>query len=107
MVAMVTSSVMTPDHPGWSEFIRRLSGPEGVHLLYDEDGYVDLERLTCESRTFTKAAAILADMPGVDGEGSLQWFREQGAYCDCNVAVYIAQVPPRDLERWKLSIKWR
>ena len=105
MVAAITSDRMTPDHPRWPEFIERLKGVEGVRFLYDEMGNADIEHTACDGETLTRSARILASMPGIEVEASLEWLKDQGLFCDCGVVLMFANVQQQALP-WKLSLNW-
>ncbi len=79
--------IMKPGHPRWDEFKKRLEGVEGVNMMWtDEEGYT----LCCDgSPRMPFSRAILETMDGVDVEGSLVEFRENGGFCDCEVLLNI------------------
>ena len=74
---------MEPGHLRWEEFERRLEGPEGCNFRKDENGEIiwDCDDWTHEK---PKTRAILSAM-GMDVEGSLAYFDEEGGHCDCEV----------------------
>jgi hypothetical protein len=61
------TSVMTPDHPLWSELLVRL------------------ERVERCARTLAHTRAILEGMRGIDVDASLRTLRRLGGVCDCAV----------------------
>lgn len=73
---------MTPEHPAWEEFYRRLSGPEGCDfrphpiegLTFNCDGDI----------TRSMATKILQDM-GADVDASRDYFSDHGGFCDCEI----------------------
>lgn len=73
--SMSNQVVMTNGHPQWSEFIGRLSRVAGQ----------------CDSKTLSHSSAILQTMGGFDVEKSLEFFRQHGGYCDCEVLMNVAQ----------------
>lgn len=79
---------MTPQHPLWEEFVRRLEGPKGCNFKKDKKGKVTW---TCKGGTDkSKAKAILESMvresmANIDVEKSLAYFEEHGGYCDCEI----------------------
>jgi hypothetical protein len=75
--------VLTPEHPLWGEFSRRLSGPEGCDFrVHTGRGYT----WRCEhSNTRNLAIAILRSFPGIDVEGTLVYFQARGFRCDCQI----------------------
>lgn len=74
---------MTPQHFRWPEFINRLKGPEGCNFAEDEDG-----KITWDCNGLGLAAAILSSMD-MDIEASLEYFREHGGHCDCEIVFNV------------------
>lgn len=74
--------VMTPDHPSWAEFYERLSGPEGCNMkISAKDGLT----FRCKGgNDRSLATKILRDM-GADVEASLDYFSDNGGFCDCEI----------------------
>ena len=77
--------VMTPDHHRWDAFCARLEMALG-----------DPHEHRC-SRRFEAVVAILSSM-GLDVHASLDWLREQGASCDCEVMLNVVLHPTMDDE---------
>ena len=75
---------MSPNHPRWGEFCGRLASAEGINRRTDENGRY---RSSC-GYNFEKSTAILTTMKDIDVQGSLDYFREHGGYCDCRVLCY-------------------
>jgi hypothetical protein len=75
---------MTPKHPDWQVFFLKLILALDFRNEYDgkKTSVVD----DCDN-TFNKTIRILAKMGGVDVQGTLANFREQGADCDCKVCL--------------------
>jgi len=75
--------LMKPGHPRWEEFRERLEGEEGINMIeVDVEGYT----FSCYNgfeRPLTRA--LLKKFEGVDVEGSLKYFAENGGHCDCEV----------------------
>lgn len=69
---MNRTDVMTTEHPRWDEFIGRLEGVE------------------CDGMTLSNAESILQSMGGIDVAASLEYFRINGGYCDCEIRMNIA-----------------
>lgn len=80
--------VMTTDHPRWVEFVERLGGPEACDFREDAD---DDLTWRCSGHTRHQASAILRDMGASDGDllGTLDFFDENGGYCDCEILFNI------------------
>ncbi len=83
---MTTPNLMTPENPRWPEFTRRLSET----LFYDDDHlrwYCDGDGTGDSDPALAHryARQILAQMGGVDVDGSLAFFCENGGYCDCEI----------------------
>lgn len=76
------SNVMTIEHPRWDEFTSRLGGPEGCHFRKDENGKGIWNCAGGVDKSF--AIAILEDM-GMNIQASLEYFEENGGYCDCEI----------------------
>lgn len=72
---MNTTQTLTPEHPFFENFCRRLSdalgGPEGCQ----GDHGASIEALNT--------------LPNVDIDGSLKWFTQHGGGCDCEVMLNI------------------
>jgi hypothetical protein len=78
--------MMTPRHPKWNDFVRRLEGPEGVNCRRDPE----LGEVTWDCyHNFRNSAAVLARMglPTDDIEATFEFFVREGAYCDCEVLL--------------------
>lgn len=76
-------AILTPDSERWEEFTARLSGPDGVNMHEDDAGNLKCE---CDGKTLTHSAAILlAYFPEFDVNATLDYFRDRGGYCDCEV----------------------
>jgi uncharacterized protein DUF2695 len=67
--------VMTIESPHWREFCDRLDRA--------------ISKQGCDARTLRLAEKVLRDMGGIDIEASLEYFREHGGYCDCEILVNI------------------
>jgi len=75
-------NIMTPGHPQWEEFCKRLGGPEGCNFREDERGKTIW---TCNGSTARPfATAILEDMKA-DIPASLAYFSQWGGHCDCEI----------------------
>jgi hypothetical protein len=85
---------MTPDHPRWAEFLERLEGPEGCNFHEDEDGE---EYWYCANdagfnpttpelvHVFSRAVLLKMGLSQEAIAASIEYFREHGGYCDCEV----------------------
>jgi hypothetical protein len=72
--------IMTPAHPDWIQFYKRLAGPEACNIREEAGQTV----WTC-GHDNKGAEAILRSMPFVDVPGTLSHFAEHGATCDCTI----------------------
>jgi hypothetical protein len=63
------SKIMSPDQPLWDDFIEKLSNKSCNHDL-------------------SSSIAILSQMD-FDVDDSLEYFRDHGGYCDCEVLLNI------------------
>jgi hypothetical protein len=82
---MKMTELMTPEHPLWEEFIDQFGN---CVLVEDEKGNILSQ---CKGGTDkSHATAILKMMPGIDIEGSLDYFEAHGGYCDCEILLNVA-----------------
>ena len=75
--------IMTPKHPKWREFIKRLCGPEGLNFKKVDGRW----EWSCDN-TMERPIAhrILTEhYPEVDVEATMQYFDDHGGYCDCEI----------------------
>ena len=74
--------ILTPEHPLWPDFCDRLGGEEGCNF----QGQGQNITWTCQGGTNQDfSRAILQTMTGIDVDGSLRYFSENGGHCDCEV----------------------
>jgi hypothetical protein len=81
---------MTPTNPQWTEFVKRLEGPEGVNFRRDpKDGDVMWD---CY-HDFDNSAAVLAGMglAAEEIEATFDFFVRHGALCDCEVLLNLTE----------------
>ena len=81
-MADLIPAVLTPAHPLWDEFCTRLEGPEGC------DFQGEATNVTCKCKAGSNqdfSRAILTTMPGIDVEGTLEYFSAHRGHCDCEV----------------------
>ncbi len=78
---------MTKDHPRWEEFLDRLVGPEGCNFREDADGKVVQD---CCGVYQPLAIRILKKMGGIDIPASIEYFEENGGFCDCEILFNVA-----------------
>jgi hypothetical protein len=69
---MGNDRIMTPEHPGWSEFITKLSRARICH------------------GTTKEARGVMGSMQGIDVEGSLRALADLGGTCDCRIELDVA-----------------
>ena len=67
--------IMTPAHPLWNDFIERLN-----EALSDGD-----KNLCTGDESKIVATQILKSIPGIDVKKSLEFFDENGGFCDCGI----------------------
>jgi Protein of unknown function (DUF2695) len=72
--------LMTPEHPKWEKFCRKLGGP----------GYCNFHKETWSCYSDHRYARQLLPMFGVDVEGSIEFFNEKGGCCDCEILLNMA-----------------
>ena len=79
---------MKPDHPKWSEFYRRLEGPDGCNFR---------ERTwdcTAESdRPHARKILTAMGFTQVQIEATLHYFSSKGGVCDCEILFNVAPQP--------------
>ena len=87
------AEIMTPEHDLWKEFSEKLEGPEGCNVKKPQDAPMTWECAGGEDKEndFTFATAILQGMEGIDVEGSLEYFTENGGHCDCEILFNVGQ----------------
>jgi hypothetical protein len=88
--------LMTPDHPLWDEFMKRISGEEGINTRLQGN----LLKWSCdhsERMVFTRY--VLAEYEGVDVDASVAWFRGRGWCCDCEV-LFCSDSSPEERRAW-------
>jgi hypothetical protein len=76
---------MNFDHPRWMEFVVRLNGPEGVNCRAVDGTPVSW---TCNG-DFQATSRVLKLMGGLDITQSLEFFKSEGGYCDCEVLMNV------------------
>lgn len=82
-----TASMLTPEHPRWDEFIEALSDDNVVFDLHNHltpQAHHDWNYCKSDLR---HAEEIMHRMGGIDVAGSLAFFRQHGAYCDCEIML--------------------
>lgn len=88
---------MTPDHPRWAEFERRLGGPEGCNFSDDGEGpnregsvHWRCGRDTGSDHLYSAEILRAMGFSPDEIESSLAHFGEQGGYCDCEILFNVA-----------------
>jgi len=80
--------VLTPTNKRlWARFRSRLLGKEGCNFR-KRPNPKDPEDFTWDCKggqDQSLARKILSTMPQVDVEGTLEWCRRHGGYCDCEI----------------------
>lgn len=66
-------SIMSETHPSWEDFVNK------IEKLY---GHCD-----CEDMNLTRN--ILKEMSNINIDASLEWFRQEGVNCDCQLYSHI------------------
>lgn len=76
--------IMTPKHDKWNEFYDRLVGPEGCNFTQDDPHDIGTLKWKCyHNHDFS--ISILKTIPNVDVDKSIEYFKSNGGYCDCEV----------------------
>jgi Protein of unknown function (DUF2695) len=75
MTDSLTSEIMTPENPRWSEFTAQLGDA--------------INRHRCNSVDTRLAQRLLTSMKCVDVEASIEYFRDHGGYCDCEILMNV------------------
>jgi len=83
--------IMNTKHPNFDKFCQLLEGEEGCNFRKNEKGETIWN---CKGRTDKSfATAILKKhFPKVNTKKTLQYFEENGGYCDCEILFNIANV---------------
>lgn len=84
-----TICTMTPSHPQWDGFCRRLGGDEGCNFTQSDPNNAASVRWAC-NHTHAISRRLLAAYPEVDVEQTLAYFRDNGGYCDCEILFNVA-----------------
>jgi len=71
------TAVMTPINPRWDAFAERLAKA--------------LRAEGCDASSLRLSEKLLAGMDGIDVARSVEFFRANGGYCDCEVLVNVGQ----------------
>ena len=88
------TKIMTPDHHRWSEFYERLGqyvsrlGCSGNGTQLDDAGKITPQDPA--QPTHWLSQKLLIEM-GCDVDASLEYFREHGGYCDCEVLFNVEE----------------
>jgi hypothetical protein len=64
--------ILTPNHENWGDFV-----------------FLKMNSKNSCDNTLKGTAAILWDMQGIDVEGTLEYFKSLGGYCDCEVLLNV------------------
>lgn len=72
--------IMSPEHPQWNEFCNKLDD-----MITDEK---------CDGKSLRLAKIILENWPSddpepIDVQDTLQYFVENGGYCDCEILMNV------------------
>jgi hypothetical protein len=78
---------MTPEHPRWDEFYKRLEGPEGCNFVKLEDGQTAWHCAGAGPNRYVLASAVLWEMgfTMADIRASFAFFAAHGGHCDCEI----------------------
>ena len=78
--------ILTPRSPRWSLFAKLLDDtmteglPEGTWRCGNDDS---------GGSKHLYAEAVMAELGGIDIDGTLEFFREHGGYCDCEILLNV------------------
>jgi hypothetical protein len=91
-VSFTHRDVMTPDHPRWAEFVKRLEGPEGCNFRKIWKWWRRRIVFRCDgnqSKPLTRRvlSAMGFDAPSI--EASCRYFEANGGHCDCEVCFNV------------------
>jgi hypothetical protein len=76
--------VLTPESPEWEEFASALDASLG-RWGCDGDGTGEFDP-GCVHR---RAKAVMTAMGGIDIEETLEYFKDHGGYCDCEILLNV------------------
>lgn len=92
--------LMTPEHPEWDDFMDML-----VDQLVEDSGMALEDRITLEhvtkgcDHTFEKSRAAMMLIEDANIRESIEYFKDQGGYCDCEVVLNVH--PREDEKEWE------
>jgi hypothetical protein len=91
--------IMTPAHPQWADFLKRLEGPEGCNFRREKPDDPRTIRWECAGGNNKDIARrILGQVFNFNGqqiEQSFRYFEGHGGYCDCEIIFNIQPRAPR------------
>ena len=83
--------IMTTKNKRWKEFLERLEGKEGCNFREEEPDNTESVVWEClGGMDKTLAAKILNKMGNVNIKATLEYFEENGGYCDCEILMNVA-----------------
>ena len=82
-VSTTTTNIMTTDHPMWNRFFARL-----VAQLDFRNSSSGNTVFRCDN-THDKATEILKDIGGVNIPETLDYFKDNGGHCDCEIVFNV------------------
>jgi Protein of unknown function (DUF2695) len=80
------TTLMTPTHPRWVEFLTDLGGPKGCNFSKDASGRTIWE---CDGAIKRPICRRVLRRYDVDVAESLKFLAKHGGYCDCEVTFNV------------------
>ncbi len=81
--------IMTTEHKYWKKFVYLLQGSEGCDGKEKIKGNPDSFTWKCNKDLSLTKNILKKYFPNVDVEHTLQYFEDNGAYCDCEILFNI------------------
>jgi hypothetical protein len=84
-------TTMTPDHPHWKSFIRKLAATADTHGCDGDGTRLDPApgKVGPTAEVHAHARRLLHNIGGVDVASSLAFFKTRGGHCDCEVLMNV------------------
>jgi|GEM_PF-4068305 len=79
--------IMNPAHPDWCYFTDLMRASQSYNRISLINENMD-QNLTC-NKDYTFTRRVLASYPDVDVEGTLEFFKVFGWFCDCEIMTHL------------------
>lgn len=91
----------------WTEFFRRLEGPEGCDFQEKEPGDVGSITWNCKGgmdQSYAKAILKEMQLPASTVDAVLTYVRELGGHCDCEILFNAVERVYADVDAAKMRV---